>query len=639
MMTPQENLELQIRTYDANYRAGTPLCTDAAFDKLMDEIRVSYPSSELLKKAVITQKPTTRKRKLPIPMYSLEKKKTVQEIIDWGNSIGLNDQDTIVITPKYDGCASCVDTSTDEAYTRGDGVEGQSITEHFNAHNSCEGYEGHLIGEFIISKENWGKYFEGQINKRTGLPYKSARNTVAGLLNKENVSEIFEELRHVDFVVYGNIKEKSEQKIQQLLDVDFNQFFTETFGTIKENIDTTYDKLNKFYETQSQFYQIDGIVLEVNDENLRKKFGRLPNNNPAYAIAYKNPEWSNNYITTVLSIEINVSKQGKQKPVIIVEPVDVDGVIVSRVTGYNMKYVVDNHIAEESEIEIVRSGDVIPKHLKTISYNMERCFDLMDEMMFCSSCGEPVAWDTTDTELICSNPNCEGIAVAKLEHFFSIIGVEEFARPSIESLYVAGYKTIKQILSAKKQDLVKIEGWGESSVDTLLNQFKQLHAVGVPMTRVLHALDVFNGVIGEKTCQLIFDNCGSFEDYKKSEFFNDLIKIKGVSSKTATAFVDGFHNYLCSEFIPVHFSYIMTPVKEVVGNKYEGMKVCFTGVRDSELEELIKSQGGEVVSGVSKTTTHLIVKDMSEQTLSSGKSVKAKSLGVKVIDIQSFKNN
>ena len=92
-------------------------------------------------------------------MYSLEKKKTVQEIIDWGNSIGLNDQDTIVMTPKHDGCAGCVDTSTDESYTRGDGVEGQSVTEHLSAYNSYEGYEGHLIGEFIISKENWRKYF------------------------------------------------------------------------------------------------------------------------------------------------------------------------------------------------------------------------------------------------------------------------------------------------------------------------------------------------------------------------------------------------------------------------------------------------------------------------------------------------
>lgn len=637
-MKTQKELESLIKDSDTRYRAGIPICTDSAFDKLMDELRTNYPSSKLLKKAVITEKPTTRKRKLPIPMYSLEKKKTIQEIIDWGNSIELKDSDFIVITPKYDGCSGCFDALTAETYTRGDGIEGQSVTEHLSAYNSYEGYEGCLIGEFIISKENWRKYFEGKVNERTGLPYKSARNTVAGLLNKENVSEIIEELRYVDFVVYGNITEEDKNKTTQLHDVGFQKYFILSFGQIKD-VDKTFKILNNFYESQSEFYQIDGIVLDVDDATKRKQLGRLPNNNPAYAIAYKNPEWSTNYITTVLSIEINVSKQGKQKPVIIVDPVDVDGVIVSRVTGYNMKYVIENNIAEGSEIEIVRSGDVIPKHLRTVSYIIENVFALADQTILCASCGEPVAWDSTLTELICSNTNCEGIALAKLEHFFSTIGVEEFARPSIESLFNAGYETINSIMSISKSDLMGLEGWGESSATTLLNQFKQLREIGVPFARKLHALDVFGGVLGEKTCQLILDNCEDISGWETEYFFNSLLKIKGVSSKTATAFIEGFEKYLKGLPYEIADTYITSPAKEVVGEKYKGMKVCFTGVRDSELEELIKSQGGEVVSGVSKTTTHLIVKDMSEQVLSSGKSVKAKSLGVKVIDIQSFKNN
>ena len=89
--------------------------------------------------------------------------------------------------------------------------------------------------------------------------------------------------------------------------------------------------------------------------------------------------------------------------------------------------------------------------------------------------------------------------------------------------------------------------------------------------------------------------------------------------------------------LPILINQIESVKQEVKGDKFKGMKVCFTGVRDKELEQLITEQGGEVVSGVSKTTTHLITANMEESTLKSSKAVKAKDLGIVIIDIESFK--
>lgn len=615
----QQELEKLILKYNNAYRKGEPLVSDSTYDNLMDKLKELYPSSTLLKKSVI-EEPTSRKRKLPIPMFSLEKKKSVQEIVDWLNSLKVDKDEFLVLTPKFDGCSGCFNEYEGIGYTRGNGTEGQDITHHLR---TITGFDENIggdaclsFGEIIMKKSTFETKYKGE--------YKSARNMIAGILNREDTST--EILKDVDFLRYGVGDGLSKKSAQLYSGIPF---------TLNKLNELNEEVLNKLYTDWSKEYQIDGIVIDINSSELRTKLGRLSNGNPAYAVAYKNPEWSGKHETIVKSIEFNVSKQGKLKPVIIIEPVDIDGVIVERVTGYNAKYVFDNNIAEGSEIEITRSGDVIPKHLKTLSYNQDNVFALMDEVTVCPCCGEPTKWDETMTEIVCINPGCKDMLLGKLEHFFSTVEIEDFSRPSIKKLYEEGFESIESILNINKDLLSSFEGWGETSAENLLKQFRKLKEVGAPLARLFHALDIFEGVLGEKTAQLIIDN----SDQESADFPNlvDLCKIKGVAEITAKAFIYGIDRYVKLPPLSINISYVQSPKTETKGDKFNGMKVCFTGVRDNELEKEIKSNGGEVVSGVSKTTTHLIVKDMTDQTLSSSKSVKAKQLGVIVIDIESFK--
>ena len=169
----------------------------------------------------------------------------------------------------------------------------------------------------------------------------------------------------------------------------------------------------------------------------------------------------------------------------------------------------------------------------------------------------------------------------------------------------------------------------------LFPQFHQLKMIGISFAKFIHALDLMGGKIGEKTIQLIFDNTDPNEgDWVRED---RLTSINGIAETTAITFIIGMSEYWMKNFndsILVRISYIKSPKQEVIGDKYKGQRICFTSCRPSkELRSEIESQSREVVDGVSKNTTLLVVKDASEKTMKSSKAVKAKELGIKIVTL------
>ena len=119
-------------------------------------------------------------------MFSLEKCKSLEEIKKWLKSNNISDDELLIITPKYDGISLVVNESEDKAWTRGDGEVGQASDDHFAKMNDKHcGLDLFSFGEAIISKKNWNKNFKGKVNPYSGNPYTNARNTVAGLFNRD----------------------------------------------------------------------------------------------------------------------------------------------------------------------------------------------------------------------------------------------------------------------------------------------------------------------------------------------------------------------------------------------------------------------------------------------------------------------
>lgn len=653
LMSQQEDWEDEIQFLNEEYRAGRPVVSDSVYDGKLERLARNYPDSHLLKKNILEQAPITRKRKLHTQMMSLDKLKTVAEVKAWLKSLGVTDSEMIIITPKYNGISLENNTEYGTASTRGDGEYGQNCDEHYRMMKSYEVLDpGVFIGEAIISRQNWDQHFKGKVSPK-GLPYKLNNATVSGLLNNETPTE---EIQYVDFVRYG-IVDGENSDIDKLLQIQYinrecivqtNYMFVSVDSLTEELFDLLFNDWNKEYP-------IDGLVIDINRYTLRSKLGRESNGNPVYAKALKLDKWTEEFDTIITGHNFTISKQGKLKGVVTFDPVIINGTEVKQATFNNARFLKEFMLFEGINITVKKSGEVIPKIVAvegiriplrnefksegeySKAYSIaksaiqlyllpERSTDELGEE--CPSCGSGLQWDTNGVELECTNPYCDSMKISKIEHFFLAIGVEEFGRPSIETLYAYNEDSIEKILSLTKEGFSEIPGFGESSAKTFIDQIDKILKDGVSMARLMYAYDVFGGKIGESTAQLILDHSDKFDLTKQN-----LVNIKGVSDITADCFMNGLKEYSSMfHFIPI--SYTVTPVKIATSSKYAGMAVCFSGVRDANLEEAIKDGGGKIASGVSKNTTHLVVANPSQNTT---KTVDALKLGIPILTIEQFK--
>lgn len=304
------------------------------------------------------------KVKLPYTMGSLDQIE-IGEIEQWIDRWNLH-QHNIVATEKLDGVSALVIYDSNGqfqiAYSRGNGIEGADITRHLryiNIPKNINHSESLAIrGELIISKPNFEEYRE-QISSRYNRPYKNARNMIAGLMNaKENPNDVYS---IVEFIAYDVIQSKNTktEMLSFLQDLGLNIPQHSVF-TGKEIDDALLAEHLQNTRVKTQ-YDIDGLVLDVDCKKKRKAMTPTRETlNPAYAVKYKVADASNQAEAVVRDIEWNVSKHGYLKPVIIIEPVNLVGVTITRCTGFNAKFIFDNKIQPGCKIRITRSGDVIP---------------------------------------------------------------------------------------------------------------------------------------------------------------------------------------------------------------------------------------------------------------------------------------
>lgn len=189
-------LVADIKRYNEAYRVGSPEISDSEYDRLVDELRNLDPNNEWFSAVEPAPVLTGRKRKLPIPMKSLNKVKSLFELQQWAKSLALPPTAQLVITPKYDGVSWLHDEISHKTYSRGGAEnEGQDCTEHFNVGNFKKVLDPSVFpvsftyGELVFARINWEENMVGKKSISTGEPYRSPRNTVAGFINRDEVSE------------------------------------------------------------------------------------------------------------------------------------------------------------------------------------------------------------------------------------------------------------------------------------------------------------------------------------------------------------------------------------------------------------------------------------------------------------------
>ena len=600
-----EQLKEQIVKANEAYRAGKPIISDSKYDQLVEELSLLSPNDELLTKVGHVVVDETRKSRLPIEMASMNKIKSMDDINDWCRLKGISKNEEVIITPKFDGLSLCVDEKTNEAWTRGDGEFGQKSDEHYKLiqnHLNLDEYSFiYTYGEVMIPKQVFIDKFSAD--------FANPRNLVAGLLNSKTVSDSLKDCQYIKYGAFTNKNFDTKEEIINELNV--GQVSKVEYHICKIS-DLTEDLLIGLFQKFSTEYEIDGLIIEINDLTLQDNLGReTSSNNPVWARAFKHPSFEQSAETDIIGISWNISKQGLLKPILHINPVKLDGVTVSNVTGNNARFVKDLGLGVGAKVVVKRSGMVIPI-----------IADVITPVEFVQPTieGVEVDWNENGIELI-TLTETDDQRLKKIVAFFEILEADNVSEGVITQLWDAGYKTIKDVLTLTTSDLEKIDRFGKRKAQIVYNSI-QKSVSGVQLSKLQHATGIFKG-LGSKKLVLL-------EDFTTKPTVDQVMSIEGFAEVSAKSYIDSYDIFF--DFIkdlPVTIAEKVETVK--VGTDLEGKSFVFTGVRRKDLEEVIESRGGKIGGSVSKTTTHLVMKVVGS---GSSKEKKAIELGVEVITVE-----
>lgn len=441
-----EKLRERINHLDRMYREGHPEITDAEFDKLYDELKLLEAEHPEL---VTPDSPTQRVGSEPVksfrrvahiaPMLSLEKKESLKELELFDAEVrrklpGFKPE--YIVEPKIDGVSISVhyvDGLMTLGVTRGDGDAGDDITANLKTIGDIplrlpfEGTPPKLIelrGEaYMIEADRIA--MNEDLRAKGEKTFANTRNATAGSLKqldsrltaKRRLHAVFYSLGALDGISFASHEEELQTFAK--LGVPTPQLWAKA-----SSIAAAEAKAREMKEREGELpYEIDGVVIKVNDNDACQQLG-LKTNVPAYAAAYKRPEWFNEATTKLKSITVQVGRTGVLAPVAEVETVFLDGTNISRITLHNAEEIKRKGILIGDTIVIKRAGKVIPAVVRVMDDQRtgeEKPFTMPDH---CPSCGARVhqrklAGGENEVALRCENAECPEQMARWIEYFSS----------------------------------------------------------------------------------------------------------------------------------------------------------------------------------------------------------------------------
>jgi DNA ligase (NAD+) len=597
--------------------------SDEKFDLVKERFNELFP-----KKHVVGAKlrESDNSAKLPYYLGSLDKVKPENEdkLEKWLSEFK-NPNGGYVISEKLDGisCLLVHDSSSSETklYTRGDGETGKDISyllpDITTIPDLDDAGDIAIRGELIVSKENFEKIKEE--NTGDTRLYKNPRNMVAGITGAKTARL---GLSVIDYVVYEIVGSGERPSPLENFEELENMGFKVAKHEVVEEIDIQIlSNLLTRFRKESE-YEIDGIVVQGNTEYFRNESG-----NPDYAFAFKLP--GQTIIATVEKVKWEVSKHGYIKPVVVIEPIELGGVTISKATGFNAKFIKDNEIGEGAEVEIIRSGEVIPYILSVVK-PAEGGADMPPE--------DTYTWNETGVDIITTDLDSSEICVKIINNFMKELDIKFVSEATIQKLFENGLNSLFKILGADVEDFAKIEGLGKKSGERIHNNIHERLQKGLTMEEVMASSGLFGFGIGKRKLKLLtkkFPNpIDAYDNLGKEEFERKINEIEGYAEKTVKRIsnnMEAFREYL-TEILK--FIKLLSPHKvSKINAEINGKKVVFSGFRDNELRIQIEDSGGNVMTSVSGNTDILLVADVNSL---SGKAQKAKEKGVEIMEREEF---
>ena len=563
------------------------------------------------------------------PMLSLDKTKDTNEIQKFiynNDYIAMAKMDGLTCSLKY------VDGKLMSAETRGNGFIGEDIL-----HNALQvknipkriDFQDELIvdGEIICTYENF-KEFESE--------YKNPRNFASGSIRLLDSKE--SSMRRLSFVAWDCISglEEIEKLSTKLLKLNVLGFTVVPFMAGEYSIDDTISTIQSI--AQEAGYPIDGIVYKYDIISEYEAAGKTDHHFKG-GLAYK--FYDEEYETILRDVEWTMGRTGVLTPVALLEPINIDGSEVSRASLHNISIMDELGIRyQDTKVMVYKANMIIPQISKVLPYEGEIA-SLINIPAVCPICGEPtiIKGENGVRVLYCSNPNCEGKLINRLDHFFGKKGLDAkgLSKATFEKLINWGWiENIKDVFKLKehKKEWEKMQGFGEKSVEKILQAIEDCKSCS--LDAVISAAGI--PLIGKTVGKDLSKRFGSYSEFREAvESGFDFTSFGGYGWEMHKAISDFDYSEL--DYIVDNYLQIKEDIKEDNELKLKDLTFCVTGKvhiwknRDS-LSAFIESLGGKVTGSVSKNTNYLINNDINS---TSAKNKKAQELDIPILSEEDFK--
>lgn len=614
-----QELEKLILHHKERYYTGRPEISDEKYDKLEEELKKLDPENPVLKLVGFKQTENVSKVEHQKKMLSLDKTYDEKDLIKW---IGKED---VVSVFKIDGSSCSLVYENGHlsiAKTRGDGSVGENITKKAifipDIPKSVKGLGNFEVrGEVYCVEANFFHLSEEM--KELGLDAPtSQRNIVAGLLGrKENIQLC----RHLSFKAFDLLADERFKKEHEKLDLLKSLGFVVPEYEVHRGTKTVPSRIKDAKEFMAGGdYLIDGLVLVYDDLKLHEELGET-SHHPRYKIAFKFA--GDTKITSIQEIEWGVSRNGTLTPVALVAPVELSGAMIGRVTLHNFGLARNFELKPGDKIEIIRSGEVIPKFLGV----HERAPGKFTYPEYCPSCKN--ALKIEDIWLFCDNEKCPAKVKEEILNYIHKAGIDDLSDKRLEELINKGLvESIPDLYTLSQEDFLMLDKVKEKLAAKMFENISKTK--DQTLTQFISAIGV-EGVSTAKSEKIISQGHNTI-DKILALTPEKMMEIEGFAQKSSTEITSSLKRKepLIRELLKVGVKLRTEDINTGEG-PLMGLKFCITGELSSprgEFEKLIKKNGGVMVSSVSKNTSFLIT---NETDGSSSKFVKAKDLGIPII--------
>ena len=633
----QEKIQLLKKWAHAYYVEDNPIASDEEYDRLYHEI-LDYETENPAE--VAEDSPTKRvggvvrgefsKAKHIKRMWSMEDVFDRNEVAEWlervEKNIGVCEY---FCEPKFDGASMNLlyeDGKLIRAITRGDGIIGEEVTDNVRTIRSVPltiDYEGRIEirGEVVIRKSDFEKINEERLETGESL-FANPRNAAAGSLRQLDSSITAK--RRLVFYPWGLGENSLEhRKLSEKMDYVYTLGFLEPpFAQDCQGIDEIEAFYRMLIEKRDEIpMMMDGMVLKVDEVDKQEELGYTVKF-PKWMCAYKFPAVEK--VTKIKAITLQVGRTGVVTPVAEIEPVNIEGAMVSRATLHNFDEIERKDIHIGDAVIIIRSGDVIPKIIKVLEDRRDGSEMSVTRPTECPTCKSELLDE--GTLIKCQNLHCPDRVINSIIHFArkGCMNIDGLGSKIVELLVKEGIiKDILDLYFIKYEDLEPLEGFKEKRINNLIGAIQETK--GVPLYRLINAMGIEHiGEVASKALALEF-GLGIVDAE-----FDAVVALDGIGEEMANSLLEFMR--VNHDFVLKLFEVIEPTVEEKVEaeeNPFKSKTVVLTGtmsVSRGIIKEMLEKLGAKVSGSVSKKTDYVVYGEDAGSKLA-----KAESLGVKTL--------